>query len=149
MYTIYQTKKGDTLETIAQKFNIPLQTLAMINGLMITSSLPQNTNIIVPKEENQYFSEYIVKTGDNIYKIAQDYNITPQDLLRLNGLNETDIIYPNQTITVPKPNVKICITKQDDTLSNIINKMQIPLDQLLKQNQTIYLTADQLIVYKK
>lgn len=149
MYKIYQVQAGDTLSSIAQKFNILKEDLAILNDISPASILIPSTNIIVPKTTNPYFTDYIVKSGDNIYKIAKENNTTPSNILRLNGLNETDIIYPNQTITIPKKGTKFYITKQDDTLNSLLVQMEISPNELIKQNPTIYLTNDQLIVYKK
>ncbi len=149
MYKIYQVQAGDTLSSIAQKFNILKEDLAILNDISPASILIPSTNIIVPKTTNPYFTDYIVKSGDNIYKIAKENNTTPSNILRLNGLNETDIIYPNQTITIPKKDTKFYITKQDDTLNSLLVQMEISPNELIKQNPTIYLTNDQLIVYKK
>ncbi|MDD6323224.1 MAG: LysM peptidoglycan-binding domain-containing protein [Bacilli bacterium] len=149
MYKIYQVQAGDTLSSIAQKFNILKEDLAILNDISPASILIPSTNIIVPKTTNPYFTDYIVKSGDNIYKIAKENNTTPSNILRLNGLNETDIIYPNQTITIPKKDTKFYITKQDDTLNSLLVQMELSPNELIKQNPTIYLTNDQLIVYKK
>ena len=149
MYKIYQVQAGDTLSSIAQKFNILKEDLAILNDISPASILIPSTNIIVPKTTNPYFTDYIVKSGDNIYKIAKENNTTPSNILRLNGLNETDIIYPNQTITIPKKDTKFYITKQDDTLKSLLVQMELSPNELIKQNPTIYLTNDQLIVYKK
>ena len=149
MYKIYQVQAGDTLSSIAQKFNILKEDLAILNDISPASILIPSTNIIVPKTTNPYFTDYIVKSGDNIYKIAKENNTTPSNILRLNGLNETDIIYPNQTITIPKKDTKFYITKQYDTLNSLLVQMELSPNELIKQNPTIYLTNDQLIVYKK
>lgn len=151
MYTIYQVQNGDTLASVASKFGISLDTLSSLNGIMVGSILNPGDYIVVPRMQmdNPYFMEYTVKKGDNIYEIARKYNINPSQLLRLNGLNDTDIIYPNQIIMIPRSGVKFYITKMDDTLNDVTKGLNVSANELAKQNGTIYLVNDQLIVYKK
>lgn len=151
MYTIYQVQNGDTLASVASKFGISVNNLSSLNGIMVGSLLNPGDYIVVPKiqSENPYFREYIVKKGDNIYEIARANNISPSQLLRLNGLNDTDIIYPDQKIMLPRNGVSFYITEADDTLNDVTKGLNVSANELARQNGTIYLTNDQLIVYKK
>lgn len=151
MYTIYEVQKGDTLASVAQKFNTTLDTLSSLNGIMAGSLLKAGDYLVVPrvKTENPYFREYVIKNGDNIYEIARANGIELNQLLRLNGLNDSDIIYPNQLIMLPRKNVSFYITEDDDTLGDVMRRLNVNANDLVKQNPTIYLTNDQLILYKK
>ena len=151
MYTIYQVQNGDTLASVASKFGISLDMLSSLNGIMVGSVLNPGDYIVVPRMqvENPYFMEYTVKKGDNIYEIAKKYNIDSSQLLRLNGLNDTDIIYPNQIIMIPKNEVRFYITKPDDTLNKVKRELNVSANELARANEIIYLVNDQLLVYKK
>lgn len=151
MYTIYQVQNGDTLASVASKFGISVNNLSSLNGIMVGSLLNPGDYIVVPKvqSENPYFREYIVKKGDNIYEIARVNNISPSQLLRLNGLNDTDIIYPDQKIMLPRTGVSFYITEADDTLNDVTKGLNVSANELARQNGTIYLMNDQLLVYKK
>ena len=106
--------------------------------------------IIVPNNQNDdWFDTYIVQKGDNLYAIAQKYNISLIDLLNINGLDKDDYIYPNQEIMVPKKNVKVIITKEDDTLNSASKRLGMNTEEMLYQNDNIYLLPEQLLVYKK
>ena len=151
MYTIYQVQNGDTLASVASNFGISVNNLSSLNGIMVGSLLNPGDYIVVPKvqNENPYFREYVVKKGDSIYGIARANNISPSQLLRLNGLNDTDIIYPGQKIMLPRNGVSFYITESDDTLNDVTKGLNVSANELARQNGTIYLTNDQLIVYKK
>lgn len=150
MYTIYQVKDGDTLSSVASRFNLPVEELSNLNGVMVSAVLKAGDYIVVPNvSDNSYFSNYIVQKGDTAFKIAQEYNIDPNLLLRLNGLNETDIIYPDQKIIIPKAGVSFYVTKNNDTLNSVSNMLKASVSDIAEQNGTIYLANDQLIVYKK
>ncbi len=147
MYTIYQVQSGDTLENIANKLGVSMEQLMQLNGLNNKNVMP-GMYLVVP-QVNNIFAKYIVKKGDNIYEIARKYNIDPNQLLKLNGLNSSDIIYPNQELLIPNANVKIYVTSEGDTLNKIIGELGTSADNIQRQNETIYLLPDQLISIKK
>ena len=151
MYTIYQVQNGDTLASVASNFGISADNLSNLNGIMVGSVLTPGDFIVVPnvQTENPYFMEYVVKKGDSVYGIAKTNNVSPSHLLRLNGLNDTDVIYPNQKIMIPRRGVSFYITSDDDTLNDLVDFFNVSANELARQNRTIYLTNGQLIVYKK
>lgn len=151
MYTIYQVKSGDTLASIANKYGIPINDLSSINGIMMGTNLNPGDYIVVPKMDNDnlYFTRYTIKDGDTIYSIARRYNVDPKYLLRLNGLNENDTIYSGDYLFVPREGVKFYITGMDNTLNDVTRSLGATPDEVASQNNTIYLTNDQLFVYKK
>ena len=57
MYDIYQIQNGDTIDTLAIKYNIAPQVLRQLNP---NSSFGVGTNIIVPKI-NEFFEMYTIQ----------------------------------------------------------------------------------------
>lgn len=151
MYTIYKVESGDTLASIANKYGIPINDLSSINGIMMGTNLNPGDYIVVPKmdSENLYFTRYTIKDGDTMYSIAKRYGTDPKYLLRLNGLNENDIIYSGDYIFVPKDGVSFYITGMDNTLGDVTRNLGTTPNELASQNNTIYLTNDQLFVIRK
>ncbi len=96
-----------------------------------------------------YFNYYVVLKGDSLYKIAKSYNINPELLAALNGLNLEDYIYPNQELLIPKSGYAYYITSEGDTLDEIIKIFNSNYEKFLQENPTIYLMAGQLLVNKK
>ena len=151
MYSVYQVQSGDTLASVASEFGVSPEMLSNLNGIMVGSILTPGEVIVVPNKilENPYFREYTVKKGDNIYEIAKANNIDFSQLLRLNGLNDTDIIYPGQKIMLPKKDVLFYITLENDTFDDLMKFFKVNADEIVKENGTIYLVNDQLFVHKK
>lgn len=149
MYKIYQVEYGDTIESIAKKTGTTSSDIKNINGINSNSDLIVGSLIVVPKQENQAFEIYRVKQGDSIYSIARAYNVNPETLLLVNGLNKDDYIYPNQELIVPKGDVALYVTKPGDTLSFIVDNLGIDANTLNKENKTIFVMEDQLIIHKK
>ena len=149
MYDVYTIKEGDTIESIANKYNITPYIMYQLNGINNNISLVPGNNIIVPKIANTQVDYYTIKKGDSLYKIAEKYNTDYKTLALINGLDENDYIYPNQIISVPKVGVKYYIVQEGDTLLDIGNKLNSNVIDLVNQNNQLYLLPEQLIVYKK
>lgn len=139
MYKIYQVV-NETLEDIAKKINTTSENLKKING--INSAIP-GSYIIIPTNESEY-KKYIVKQGDNVYTIARENGVDYNTLLKINGLNENDYIYPNQEILIPNNN--IYITGENETINDIINKLKIDIEQIQNIGE-LYLVRDQIIKF--
>ena len=143
MYEIYQIMNNDTLDSIANKYNIDKKIIESLNP---SSSFLPGTNIVVPTV-GRYFDIYTIKQGDTLYEIARKYNTDYNLLALLNGLNVTDYIYPNMNIIVPKQDIKYYVTKQGDTLFKVARQLNANLEKMLRENNNIYLEEGQLIVY--
>lgn len=83
----YTVKSGDTLYSIAKKFNVSVDMLKSANNL--TSNLLSIGDVlIIPSEVS---NTYKVVKGDNLYNLARRFNTTVDELRRLNNLT-TDIL---------------------------------------------------------
>ena len=142
MYQVYQVLPGETIESIANKINIMVDELRRLNGISENAIIKEGSYIIIPKGiSNSDYKSYIVKPGDNIYAIARDNNIDFKSLLKINGLNENDYIYPNQEIILPNKNMYV--TSGKDTIRDIMNRLNVSDDKLYD----LYLMDDQVIYY--
>ena len=148
MYDKYLIKEGETLEDIASKFNTSVDMILNINDIYSREYLRAGEEIIVPKNQESYFTYYTVNQGDTLYQIARKYNINPSLLALLNGLSMEDYIYPNQRLIIPKSGYSFYITKDGDTLEIVREKFNKNLGEILKYNETIYLLPGQLMINK-
>lgn len=65
MYKIYKVTTGDTLESIAKKFNTTVKNLQEIND---KDYISMGELIIVPNDrKSDWFDVYTVKQGDTIF----------------------------------------------------------------------------------
>ena len=148
MYNVIKVLEGESLNDIAERFQTTIEALQEMNRLE-SPYLRAGQEIIVPETSKQYFEYYTVEKGDSIYAIARKYNINPELLASLNGLNNSDYIYPNQIILIPKANYSYYITKSGDTLDSVSNLFGVTRDKLLNENNIIYLLEGQLLVKEK
>lgn len=85
---IYTVEKGDTLYSIAKKYNINVKELMELNNLDSTM-ISINQQLSIPKTEN--FITYFVRTGDTLSSIANKFNTTIDEIMRINNLNTSDV----------------------------------------------------------
>lgn len=147
MFEKYIIQKNDTLDIIAQKFKTTPSNILDINNIYYADQLREGTELIVPKTKD-YFTVYTINQGDNLYQIAKRYNINPTLLAAINGLSESDYVYPKQELLIPKSEYSYYITNDGDTLDLVASKFGTNGENLLSIN-TIYLLPGQLLVNKK
>ncbi|MBE6140743.1 MAG: LysM peptidoglycan-binding domain-containing protein [Firmicutes bacterium] len=148
MFDYYRIQKGDTIESIANKFKTEESVLKEINNIYL-DELRVGMDIIVPKNKEMYFNYYTIEAGDSLYQIARKYNINPNLLASLNGLNMDAYIYPNQEIMIPKSGFSYYLTSEGDTIDTVAKMFNVSKDTLVNENETIYLLADQVLVAKR
>lgn len=103
----------------------------------------------MPINDTNYFNTYTVEKGDSLYAIARKYNINPELLATMNGLEMEDYIYPNQNLLIPKSGYSYYITKEGDTLNNVASMFKTNIADVLNDNNIIYLSEGQILVNKK
>ncbi len=54
---------------------------------------------------------HTVKSGDTLAKLAKKYGVTVQDLVQANGIKNPDLIYVDQTLTIPMPSESVSQTE--------------------------------------
>ncbi|QVK18318.1 LysM peptidoglycan-binding domain-containing protein [Mycoplasmatota bacterium] len=82
--------------------------------------------------------EYVVMSGDNLYQIAQKYNITPNDIITYNNLDSTTI-YPGQVLLIPTqaPNGMQLFpytTKKNDSFNSIAQTYGVTPEMIKSYN---------------
>ena len=134
---VYIVKAGDTLYSIARKFNTTVNELVNLNNLTSnTISIGQQIKLPIKKEQTEY-ETYVIKEGDSLYSIASAYNISVNDLIDYNAL-PTTILTIGDTIKIPKDKVinkeNVYIVKPGDTLYKIANQYNVSIEDLISFN---------------
>lgn len=130
----YTVKAGDTLWSIARRFNTTVEDLMKYNNLS-SDVITVGTVLTIPtttdSSTNLNSSMYVVKAGDTLWNIAKRYNTTVEILMMMNNLN-TDLITIGQRLMVPNNNVYII--KPGDTLWNIAKRNNTTVENLMMLN---------------
>lgn len=149
MFNEYIVGINETINDISSKFGVPISEIIRINGNLDYNNLMPGSSIKIPTGVNENFNYYRIKKGDSLYKIANENNIEVDMLAEINGLDVYDYLYPNQIIMVPKRGVKLYITKEGDTLNNVLSMTKSSLNSLVNDNKNMYLLPEQLIIYRE
>lgn len=143
---MYTVKSGDSLYSIAKKYNTTVQKIIDLNYLKSTNlSVGQVLRIpeMYTKEEDMVlpnYVNYIVKRGDTLYSIARDNNISIDTLIKDNAL-PGNVLQVGQTI-------KIRIPSTNTTIEECIGLEYIPpvsaiptFNYVVKSGDSLYAIA--------
>ena len=157
---MYTVQKGDTLYTIARKYNTTVNDIMKLNYLTNTNvsvgqviRIPENyfkeNEMVLPN-----YSNYVVKAGDNLYKIARENNIDVNTLIKDNALTSNNIyIGQNLKIRIPEDNITVVeecfgedynppvtdnytnyIVQRGDSLYSIANRFNTSVSEIKRIN---------------
>lgn len=106
--TSYTVQAGDTLFSISQRFNVPMQDIATANNLsnvnslsvgqVLTIPVPGSVSAPAPQQGEQV---HIVQAGENLYRIGLRYGFTVNELASYNNLANPNDIRVGQRILIP------------------------------------------------
>lgn len=94
---IYVVQRDDTIQLIADRFGVSVQSIIQYNELTNPYNLVVGQTIVIvyPKEV------YTVKVGDTLAGIAKYYGISIMQLLRNNPfISDREFIYPGETLII-------------------------------------------------
>jgi len=108
----YQLKRGETLQSVATKFDIGIERLREVNGLSSSRGLRPGATLLVPRgddadtnldetfdsaefkaplEDHTRRVVYRVKRGDTLSAIARRYGVSVNQIKEWNGLRKSDV----------------------------------------------------------
>ena len=101
----YTIQKGDTLTSIADKYNTSVGKLAQKNNISDPDVIIEGQTLRVPsptgsQKDGTERTIYIVQEGDTLWMIARKYGVSVAYLINLNRLTDPDRIYTGQTIYI-------------------------------------------------
>ncbi len=146
---IYIVKENDTLDSIANIYNIPVSEIIKANNLEYPYTLKVNQTLNIPTITSNIFDYYTIQKGDTLYSISSKNNISVNNLAAINGLDINEDIYPGQTLLLPKQGIITYITVMGDTFQSLSKMFNATPQDLVYNNSSIYLLPDQLIVFRK
>ncbi|MEE0700167.1 MAG: LysM peptidoglycan-binding domain-containing protein [Bacilli bacterium] len=151
--TVYVVQRGDTLYSIAQKYNTTVGAIRSKNNLT-SDTLSVGQILTIPGDIESTGEEdvtedttttYVVKRGDSLYTIASTYGVTVDELKNANGI-VGDIITVGQVLTIPSGNSNtsnLYVVQRGDSLWSIANRFGVSVNALRMINN---LTSDVLSI---
>ena len=150
-YINYTVKRGDNLYSIARQFKTTVDTIMQDNALQnSTLRIGQNLKIrtnetleveecfgtdYVPLNDNPNTINYTVKKGDSLYKIANNFNTSVSDIVRINNLNSNNLSI-GQVLKIPNSNnTRTYTVKRGDSLYSIARAFKTTVDSIKSKNK--------------
>ncbi|MDO4963785.1 MAG: LysM peptidoglycan-binding domain-containing protein [bacterium] len=144
----YTVKSGDSLWSIAKKYNVSVSEIKESNGL-VNSLLNVGQVLKIPQIDQEEVSSniYIVKSGDSLYKISQNFDTTVSELISINNLTNTNLSI-GQKLQIPQINQgNVYKVVSGDSLYKIARENNTTVDEIKRLNNlnTNLLSVGQLL----
>lgn len=98
-YTSYRIRKGDMIGVIAEKYGVSQDTLISVNKIRATRTIQIGQNIKIPSLDGILYS--VKKDGETALSIAEKYEVSVDDLARVNKIAHNASLSAGQSIFVP------------------------------------------------
>ena len=143
----YTVQSGDSLYSIARRFNTTVDILKSLNNLT-SNTLSIGKVLLLPSEvnNNEAISTYVVQSGDSLYSIARKFNTTVNEIKSLNNLT-SNVLAINQELKIPTTTATIPNTtytvQSGDSLYSIARKFNTTVNEIKSLNN---LTSNNLSI---
>ena len=139
-YIYIKVRRGDTLNKIARDYNTTVEELVALNNIPNANLIYINQILKVPSVvtgENNNYIEYVVRRGDTLNKLAQEYSTTVAAIVNLNNISNPNLIFVGQRIQIPTRQTQSCqnyTIQPGDTLSSIAREFGTTVGNIAKSN---------------
>lgn len=145
----YIVKSGDTLYSIARKYNTTVDEIKRLNNLT-SNNLSVGQELVISEGEGEIeegTEYYTVKSGDTLFSIAKAFGITVDELKQLNNLTSNTITLGQQLKIsggeVTPPETITYTVKSGDSLYAIARRYNTTVDEIKSLNN---LTSNNLSI---
>ena len=129
---IHIVKKGETLSSISKKYSIKKESIIKVNKLVDENYIfiGQNLKIVenLNLENNNENYYHTIKQGESLTEIANIYNLSLSQLVKINGIENQDILKIGTKLKLKEE----IPTNEDTSIITSINKIEI--EELIKEN---------------
>jgi murein DD-endopeptidase MepM/ murein hydrolase activator NlpD len=149
-YAIYKVKKGDTLQSIAEKFGVDVQELKSFNNLK-SEKIIEGQEIKIPakgtakkqKKETKEYGTYVVQKGAKLEHVARKLGVSQRELEELNPELKGKWLKKGTVVKVPKQEQKkekreesytVYKIKKGGRLEHVAKSLGVPKEELERLN---------------
>ncbi|MDO9545259.1 MAG: peptidoglycan DD-metalloendopeptidase family protein [Pelolinea sp.] len=126
---IYIVQPGENLTEIADKFNVSVQEIISINGIIDSNLISVGTELFIPGLEgvSGFLISYPVQIGESFQVLLRKYHLTTENFLKLNKLTSpaeifvgTNLILPSNDQDGQNLNSSFSISKESSTFGQAV-----------------------------
>jgi murein DD-endopeptidase MepM/ murein hydrolase activator NlpD len=149
-YAIYKVKKGDTLQSIAEKFGVDVQELKSFNNLK-SEKIIEGQELKIPakgtakkqKKETQEYGTYVVQKSAKLEHVAKKLGVSQRELEELNPDLKGKWLTKGTVVKVPKQGQKkekkeesytVYKIKKGGRLEHVAERLGVPKEELERLN---------------
>ncbi len=107
--TIYIVQPGDTLDSIARRYDRAVMDLATANGLINPQLVFVGQKLVIPAAPKATAQSgappakrlYVVRPDDTLFSIALKYDTTQRSWIAVNQLDQAGFVVPGQQLIIP------------------------------------------------
>jgi uncharacterized protein YkwD len=116
----YTIRPGDTLLGIALLHHVSMASIQLANDLGESNLLRAGQMLMVPTSpqwegELPYWVVHTVQRGETVSSIAQAFDLTANDILRVNAMADPGQIWPGQSIVIPLDSLQVAAVPPTST----------------------------------
>lgn len=93
----YTVKRGESLNSIAAKYDVSVAELAKLNKISANTMVQIGQSLNVPK----LTSNYTIKRGDTLIKVASKHGVSVDELAKMNKISPTTNVKLGEVLVVP------------------------------------------------
>lgn len=130
--SVYYVKKGDSLYGIAKSYGVSVEDIKKLNNLS-NNNLSIGQELLIPglsSENVPSVKVYTVVKGDSLYKIANLYGVSVDELKSANKLSSSVLSIGQQLVIPDSESSKTYVVKRGDTLYGIARDNNTTVDRL-------------------
>ncbi len=104
----YVVQPGQNLFRIGLEVGVPYQQLAAANGIVNPDRIVAGQVLVIPgcsqggSTGGTGQRTYVVRRGDNLFRIALNHGVSVQELAAANGITNPRLIYEGQVLIIPE-----------------------------------------------
>lgn len=117
---VHTVKTGETLSGIAQKNGTTVGDIMRLNGMTADSKLLVGAKIKIPGSSKPAGRSHKIASGETLSMLAEKYNTTVGDIMRLNGMNADSKLVIGESLKIPAAGVTV-VRKDGGATSAVAN----------------------------
>lgn len=150
----YTVKKGDNIWRIAKKFNVSVEDIKKNNNLK-NNNLQVGMKIEIPEKNNKKAAKasgaknketeptyHTVKKGENLYRIAKKYNLTVDELKRMNNLTTNKLSNGQKLLVKAQPKAPENLSVRSDEKVPTLAASRLDIDSKVEEIEEIKASED-------
>ena len=143
-------QSGETLSVIAEKYGIPVKSIARANELKDKHKLNEGQRLLIP-DKDEYtidtlayirqqkkdeiankkkalpveLTEYVVKDGDTLWSIANSFNLDVNSIFGCNKINDAETLKVGKTLRIPNQDGIFVTVRANQTVDKLAAEYSI------------------------